>query len=116
RPRGIGVKRLLRNSASFVLACLAAAIFLLSWTGARLDPRRAQGSNDRSRVFVRLRMPSGTTLAQTTRAAVSIERAVQGLPGVKRYWTMASPASATVVIEVEPRFQHPQRFSLFQIM
>jgi ABC-type multidrug transport system ATPase subunit len=104
------VKPLLRHSASVVLACLAAAIFLLSWYGARLDPRRSQGSADHSRVFVRLRLPSGTTLGQTTRAAESIERALQGLHGVKRFWTLASPGAATVVIEIDPRI-----FDLFQI-
>ena len=109
------VKRLLRNAASVVLACLTVALFFLSWFGARLDPRRSQGSADRSRVFVRMQFPSGTTLAQTTNAAKSIEDAIRGLDGVKRYWTSATAESAVVVIEVEPRIEQPQHFDLFQI-
>jgi ABC-type multidrug transport system ATPase subunit len=108
------VKRLLRNAASVVLACLAVAIFLLSWFGARLDPRRSEGSADRSRVFVRIQLPSGSTLAQTTRAAKSVEEVLHGLAGVKRFWTSATTDSAMVVIEVEPRIEQPQRFDFFE--
>jgi ABC-2 type transport system ATP-binding protein len=109
------VKRLLRNSAGVVLACLTFAVFFLAWFGDHLDPRRSRGSADRSSVYVRLQLPSGTTLAQTTRAAQSIEDSIRGLPGVKRFRTFASPGSATVVIEVAPRYQQAQRFDLFQI-
>ena len=104
-------KFILRNSVSVVLAALAIPLFLLSWFGARLDPRRGEGSADRSRVYVRMRLPSGATLAQTTRAAERVEAALRGLEGVKRFWTSATPGNATVVIEVEPK-----RAELFQIM
>ncbi len=109
------LKRLLRNSAGVVLACLTVAVFFLAWFGDNLDPRRSRGSADRSSVYIRMQLPSGTTLAQTTRAAQSIEVAIRGLPGVKRFRTFASAGSATVVIEVEPRYQQAQRFDLFQI-
>jgi len=109
------VKRLLRNSAAVVLACLTFAVFFLAWFGEHLDPRRSRGSADRSTVYVRMQLPSGTTLPQTTRAAQSIEDALRGLPGVKRFRTFANAGSATVVIEVEPRYQQAQRFDLFQI-
>ena len=108
-------KRLLRNAAAVVLACLTVAVFFLSWFGDRLDPRRSQGSADRSSVYVRMQLPSGTTLAQTTRAAQSVEDALRGLPGVKRFRTWATAGDATVVIEVEPQYQQAQRFDLFQI-
>ncbi|MEK6375252.1 MAG: efflux RND transporter permease subunit [Acidobacteriota bacterium] len=114
KPAATLVKVLLRNSASVVLACLAVALFFLSWFGARLDPRRSRGSADRSRVFVRMQLPSGTTLSQTTRAAKAVEDALRGLGGVKRFWTSASAGSAVVVIEVEHRLEQPQRFDLFQ--
>ncbi|HEX3068077.1 MAG TPA: ATP-binding cassette domain-containing protein, partial [Thermoanaerobaculia bacterium] len=109
------IKPLLRNSASVVLACLTFAVFFLAWFGDHLDPRRSRGSADRSSVYVRMQLPSGTTLAQTTRAAQSIENAIRALPGVKRFRTFANAGSATVVIEVEPRYQQAQRFDLFQI-
>ncbi len=108
------VKRILRNAASVVMACLAVGIFFLSWFGARLDPRRSQGSADRSRVLVRLQLPSGTTLTQTAHAAKSVEDSLIGLAGVKRFWTSAGAGSAVVVIEVEPRIEHLQSFALFQ--
>jgi ABC-2 type transport system ATP-binding protein len=113
KPRN--VKHILRNSAAVVLACLTFAVFFLAWLGDNLDPRRSRGSADRSTVYVRIQLPSGTTLAQTTRAAQSIEDAVRGLPGVKRFRTFAAAGSATVVIEIEPRYQQAQRFDLFQI-
>jgi ABC-type multidrug transport system ATPase subunit len=109
------IKRLLRNSAGVVLACLTFAVFFLAWFGDHLDPRRSRGSADRSSVYVRMQLPSGTTLARTTRAAQSIEDAIRGLPGVKRFRTFASAGNATVVIEVDPRYQQAQRFDLFQI-
>ncbi len=109
------IKRILRNSAGVVLACLTFAVFFLAWFGDNLDPRRSRGSADRSSVYVRMQLPSGTTLAQTTRAAQSVEDAIRGLPGVKRFRTFASAGSASVVIEVEPRYQQAQRFDLFQI-
>ena len=108
-------KHLLRHAASLVLACLAAAVFLLSWFGDRLDPRRSHGSADRSSVYAHVQLPSGTTLDQTTRAAQSVEDAVRGLPGVKRVRTWASPGSATIVIEIEPQYQQAQRFELLQL-
>jgi ABC-2 type transport system ATP-binding protein len=114
-PQRRTLKRLLRNSAGVVLACLTVAVFFLSWFGDRLDPRRSRGSADRSSVYVHVELPSGTTLAQTTRAAQSIEDAVRGLTGVKRFRTWAYEGSATIVIEVEPRYQQTQRFDLFQL-
>jgi ABC-type multidrug transport system ATPase subunit len=114
-PQRRPLKHLLRNSAGVVLACLTIAVFLLSWFGDRLDPRRSRGSADRSSVYVHVELPSGTTLAQTTRAAQSIEDAVRGLTGVKRFRTWAYEGSATIVIEVAPRYQEAQRFDLFQL-
>jgi ABC-2 type transport system ATP-binding protein len=102
RARGALVKKLLRNSASVVLASVATALFLLSWFGARLDPRRSEGSADRSHLFIRLQLPSGATLDQTVRAAASVESAIRGIDGVKRFWTSVSPASATLSIDVDP--------------
>jgi ABC-2 type transport system ATP-binding protein len=104
----------LRNAASVVLACFTVAVFLLSWFGERLDPRRTQGSSDRKRVFVRMQMPSGTTLEQTGRAAASIESALQNVAGVERFWTYAMAGSATVVVEVKPEIEQPRRFDLFR--
>jgi ABC-type multidrug transport system ATPase subunit len=115
RSRQQPIKLLLRNSAGVVLASLTFAVFFLAWFGDHLDPRRSRGSADRSSVYVRMQLPSGTTLAQTTRAAQSIEDAIRGLPGVKRFRTFATAGSATVVIEVEPKYQQAQRFDLFQI-
>ncbi|MEA2237879.1 MAG: type transport system ATP-binding protein [Thermoanaerobaculia bacterium] len=114
-PQRRTLKRLLRNSAGVVLACLTVAVFFLAWFGDRLDPRRSSGSADRSSVYVHVQLPASTTLAQTTRAAQSVESALRGLPGVKRFRTFAGPGSATVVIEVEPRYQQTQRFELFQL-
>ena len=108
-------QKILRNAASVVLACLTITMFLLSWFGNRLDPRRSEGSADRSRVYVRLTLPSGTTLDQTTTVAARIERGIQTLDGVKRFWTYAGAGYATIVIEVEPRVQQPQRMELFRI-
>jgi ABC-type multidrug transport system ATPase subunit len=106
-------KPLLRNPASVVLASFGVAVFFLSWFGSRLDPRRSQGSADRSSVYVRLQLPSGTTLAQTARAAQSVEETIHGLPGAKRMRTSATAANATVVIDVDPHFQQQERFELF---
>jgi ABC-2 type transport system ATP-binding protein len=109
------VKRLLRNSASVVLASLAAGVFLLSWFGARLDPRRSEGSSDRSRVFVRMQMPSGTTLGRTSAAVRAVEDVLRRLPGVKSFWTFASAGSASVVIDLQPSLEQTQRYDLFLV-
>jgi ABC-type multidrug transport system ATPase subunit len=115
QPRNLAkrsFKRLLRNPASVVLACSAVAIFFLSWFGSRLDPRRSEGSADRSSVSIRVQLPSGTTLTQTARAAQSVEDAIRGLPGVKRLRTSASAANAVVVVDVDPHDQNAGRFEL----
>jgi ABC-2 type transport system ATP-binding protein len=108
------IKRLLRNPASVVLACLAIAILFLSWFGPWLSPRRSKGSADRSYIFVRAEAPSGTTLAQTIAAARPIEDALRRLSGVKRFWTSIAPAEASVMIETDPSVRQPARFERFQ--
>jgi ABC-2 type transport system ATP-binding protein len=115
RRRIAWAKPLLRRSASLVLAALAVAVFFLSWFGPRLDPRRASGSSDRSRMYLRLRLPSGTTLAQTTLAAAAVENAVRDVPGIERSWTSVSPGNATIVADVARAYRSAQRFSLLQI-
>jgi ABC-type multidrug transport system ATPase subunit len=52
---------------------------------------------------------------QTTTVAARIERSIQGLEGVKRFWTYASAGYATIVIDVEPGVQQAQRMDLFRI-
>src|SRR5205823_7943821 len=94
RGQAAALRKLIRNDASIVLACLTVTVFLLSWFGNRLDPRRTEGSADRSRVYVRVALPSGTTLDQTTEVASRIEKDIRTLEGVKRFWTYAGAGYA----------------------
>jgi ABC-type multidrug transport system ATPase subunit/multidrug efflux pump subunit AcrB len=106
-------KFLLRNATSVILTSSAIVLFSLTWTGERLDPRRTEGSADRSRVYVRLQMPSGSTLEQTATAVTRIEEVLTRVRGVKRYSTWARPGSALVNVEVERQIEQPQRYEMF---
>jgi len=90
----------LRAAASVVLAVVAAAVLLLSWFGDRLDPRRSRDVPQSERLYVRVAQPSGSTLAQSSEAALRVERALRRVDGVARFWTFIAPERATTTIEL----------------
>jgi len=98
--RGIVVRRLLRNSATVVLAVTTCGFALYSWFGDSLDPKGAGRVPERGRLYVQLALPAGSTLAQTARVVESVETAARKLPGIKRVWSIVSPESATSVLEL----------------
>ena len=53
-------------------------------------------------------LPGGSTLGQTTAAAIGLERAVRSAEGVERYWTSINPGNASVAIDVKPAWQDAQ--------
>ncbi|HEV2718631.1 MAG TPA: hypothetical protein VG323_01330, partial [Thermoanaerobaculia bacterium] len=96
------VRGSLRAAASVVLAVVATAVFLLAWFGNRLDPRRSRDSADREHLYVRVAQPSGSTLAQSSEAALRVESALRRVAGVARFWTFIAPERATTTIELAP--------------
>jgi ABC-type multidrug transport system ATPase subunit/multidrug efflux pump subunit AcrB len=105
--RGRYVRRLLRNAASVVLTVATAGFALYSWCGTALDPEGTGRTPERGRLYVRLALPAGATLAQTTRAVETVETATRRFPAIKRVWSIVSPENASCVLELTRAAQSP---------
>ena len=100
-----------RNAFTVALTATAAAMLLLSWFAPALDPRDATPT-DRNRLYVHTTLPAGSTLASTTDAIAKLEAALKKESGIRRFWTILTPARATTIIEVDEEQQHLLRLRL----
>jgi ABC-type multidrug transport system ATPase subunit/multidrug efflux pump subunit AcrB len=105
--RGAIVRRLLRNAPSVVLFVGTAAFAMYAWFGTSLDPRDAGRTPERGRLYARLLLPAGSTLAQTTRSVEAIEATARSLRSIKRVWSIVDVGSATTVLELSRNAQSP---------
>ena len=114
-PAGSVTRRLLRDSAGVVLASVAAACVLLAWFGARLDPRRAGETIERGRLYIRIALPAGTTLAATADSVGKVEQSLRELDDIARFWSVVAPGRASIVLELTPEAQSTARMQLLRI-
>ncbi|MCU1230252.1 MAG: ccmA [Acidobacteria bacterium] len=113
--RGLFTRRLLRNAASVVLAVTTGGFALYTWCGTALDPKGAGRIPERGRLYVRVALPSGATLAQSVRAVEAVETAARKLSDIKRVWSIVSPESATSVLELARAAQSQQAIAILRI-
>ncbi len=111
--RRSAVANALRNSATIVLAATALTTLLLSYFGSRLDPR-VETPAERSRVYVALTLPGGTTLDQTISAVERMEKRLGKAQEIQRFWTFATAAHAQTLIELKPRWQSGPEARIFR--
>jgi hydrophobe/amphiphile efflux-1 (HAE1) family protein len=69
--------------AGFVLV-LAGAVVLFPWLGSEFLPRMDDG-----RVMVKVKLPTGASLAETNKLLSMVEEKLQGDPAIESYLTMA---------------------------
>ena len=114
-PGSRSTRRALRDSAGVVLACIAATCVLLAWFGVRLDPRRAGQSIERGRLYIRIALPAGTTIATTSAAVANLEKELAKVGDVGRFWSVIGPARASIVLELKSAAQSVERLRLLRI-
>jgi multidrug efflux pump subunit AcrB len=114
-PGSRATRRALRDSASVVLACVAVACVLFAWFGARLDPRRAGESIERGRLYIRIGLPAGTTLAATTAAVEKLESELAKVSEIARFWSVVAPSRASIVLELTSAAQSVKKLQLLRI-
>ncbi|MEA2568389.1 MAG: type transport system ATP-binding protein [Acidobacteriota bacterium] len=112
---GLFTRRLLRNAASVVLAVTTAGFGLYAWCGTALDPKGAGRIPERGRLYVRVALPSGATLAQSVRAVENVESAAGKLSEIKRIWSIVSPENATSVLELTRAAQSPTEVAMLRV-
>ena len=107
-------RRSMRGAASLVLAGTTVTALLLAYFGQRLDPR-SEAEGESTRVSIRVTLPAGTTLAQTTDLVERIERPLRKHEDVTRFWSFTSPGFAGITMELRPALRDPAKMDLFRI-
>jgi ABC-2 type transport system ATP-binding protein len=107
--------RALRSSVTIVLAATTLTVFLLSWFGTRLDPRRAGQSVERGRLYIFLTLPAGTTLASTSKAVAMLEERLGEERAIKRFWSLIMPSRARIELELTDHAQSIRGLDLLKL-
>ena len=104
-------RTLLRNSATVLLAAMTPTCILLTYFGARLDPR-SLGESESASLDIRVNLPAGATVAQTASMVTRVEQGLTRVHGVRHTTSLIQAGWANVALDLEPDTIKPQRRSL----
>src|SRR3954469_25429688 len=108
RPLPPSLKLALRDPGTVVLLAATAAYLSLTLFGGVLLPRPGDLRPDQGNLTAVLRLPQGTTLAETVRRAAKLEEILGKAEEVERFWIYAVPGSARTTAELSPAGRSPE--------
>ena len=97
----------LRDPGTAVLLAATGACVVLSLFGGALLPQRGRLAPDQGNLTLQLRLPQGSTLAETVQRTVKIEQALAKASEVERFWSVSTPGAARLVAELRPGARGP---------
>jgi ABC-2 type transport system ATP-binding protein len=96
------LKTALRDPGTVVLVAATGAYLALTLFGGVLLPRPGDLRPDQGNLTAVLRLPQGTTLAETVRRSAKLEEILGKAPEVARYWIYAVAGTAQATAELKP--------------
>ncbi len=102
------IRSALRDPGTVVLIAATAAYLTLTLFGGVLLPRPGNLRPDQGNLTATLRLPQGTTLAETVRRAARIEEVLGKAEEVERFWVYSTPGMARATAELRPAGRSPE--------
>jgi ABC-type multidrug transport system ATPase subunit len=101
----------LRDPGTAVLVALTAGYIAVTAFGGALIPAPGDLRPDRGNLTLVLRLPAGSTLAETTARARQAEAKLGKAEEVERFWSYSVPGEARIVAEIRRQDRRPDRMA-----
>jgi ABC-2 type transport system ATP-binding protein len=97
----------LRDPGTAVLLATTAGYVVLALFGGALLPQRGRLAPDQGNLTLQLRLPQGSTLAETVQRTAKLEQALAKASEVERFWSVSTPGAARLTAELRSGARGP---------